>query len=202
MITQSILNSEFDLCKRIYLYYWDKVANFISIGSDEYITWYKDLNCLHFISNAIKSIDLVDGELYIGDTLISEDDFGKMTSSMREYINYELRDTVYTFVDADKDEETTTPPIVVVYNNQFQDWRAVTITVLYDDVNALTLPFSLSQVDPEATRVTVNDNDPIHLTQPTEEGCHIVGSTLYWHTYYNLKAGDKVFIQYLITVTQ
>ena len=207
MISTEQINLELDLSKKIYLYYFDKMADYISIGSDNYIQWYKDLNNIYFILGCIKSINIIDDKVYCSNVEVDVDFFHQATSRIREYLNFELRETVYRELDSlgnIKDITTpgSCPPTIITYNNFYQDWRHIIIDVTYDDTSTLTMPFNISEIDQDATRVTVNDNDPIHLVQPDEEGCHIVGSTLYWHTYYNLKAGDRVFIQYLINITQ
>lgn len=204
MISQQTLNLELDLAKRIYLYYFDKMADYMSVGSGEYIKWYKDLNVLYFIVSALKTIQIVDDELTIGSEVIDDDDYTLLTSSVREFINYDLREILYAELDTDgsiKDSFVPNDPQTIVTYQQFlQDWRSSIIEVAIDDVTELTLPFDLSSVDEDSIRITVNDNDPIHMVAPEAEGVHIVGSTLYWHTYYNLKAGDNVFIQYLLNI--
>ena len=205
MITQYQLNTEIDLTKRIYLYYWEKMANFLAIGSDKYIAWYKDLCTLYFLAKYILSINIVDGELYIGSQLVDEDYFRVVTSDVREFITYDIRDIIYTELDEQGSVKDTvqppTPPVIITYKGFTQDWRYVVIDVLYDDLNSFTLPFALSEIDPDATRITTSlDGDPIQFVDPSEEGCHIIGNTLYFHTYYNLKAGDKIFIQYLLNI--
>lgn len=205
MITQSQLNVEIDLSKKIYLYYFDKMADNISIGSDKYIDWYKDLCIIYFLTKSLLSINIVDTELYIGKELISNDYFSMMREGIREYINYELRETIYTELDSHgniKDIEIPDTPNIIIINNGFtQDWRSVVLNVTEDDINQLTLPFNISQVDPESIQITSStDANPIQLVDLDEEGVTIVDSILYWHTYYNLKSGDKVFIQYLLNI--
>lgn len=205
MISQQTLNLELDLAKRIYLYYFDKMADYMSVGSDNYLSWYKDLNVLYFLTSALKSVYIKDDELYLGDTVIDEDDYFSYTSSVREYINYDLREILYAELDTDgniKDSFTPNePPVIVTYQTFIQDWRSTVIEITVDDTTELTLPFNISDVDAESVRVTVNDGDPVPSTDPQSEGYHIIGATLYWHEYYNLKAGDKVYIQYLLNIS-
>ena len=204
MIIKERLNSEIDLSKRVYLYYFDKMADNLSIGSDKYIPWYKDLCVLYYLCEGLISIKSINNKFYIGDSEVNEDDLALLSSSVREYINYDIRDIVYTELDTLGNVKDyilpITPPTIVTYQGFNQDWRSIIIDVLVDDVATLTLPFDISSVDPDSIRITVGDNDPIHLVLPNQEGAHIIGTTLYWHTYYNLKAGDRVFIQYLINI--
>jgi hypothetical protein len=205
MITQEYLNSEIDLAVRIYLYYQEKMEQFIQIGSDDYLVWYKDLCVLFFLTKSLLSIQMVDNLLYSGSAEVTEDDLLKITGSVREYLTYELKSIVYSELDTDGNVTNPTVPgapvTTITYTTFTQDWRSCIVVVPADDVQILTIPFDSDLTDPDATRVTVNDNDPISLSSPLEEGCHLSGTTLYWHTYYNLKAGDRVFIQYLMNNT-
>jgi len=78
MITQEDINREMDLSKRIYLYYLDKYADNISIGSNNYISWYKDLCNLYYITDCLQSVYLVDGVPFVGSVEIDEDNFNRV----------------------------------------------------------------------------------------------------------------------------
>lgn len=204
MITQGQLNSEIDLAKRIYIYYWEKMADCISVGSDVYLQWYKDLCVLYFLTKTMLSLRLESDLLYIGDTQVDMEYFQMASLGIREFVTYDVREIVYTELDELGNVKDyvipAIPPTIVSYQGFNQDYRSTIITIDIDDVNSIGLPFSLSEVDPDSISVTVNDNDPVPLVAPEEEGISIVGSTLSWHTYYNLKAGDRVFIQYVLNV--
>lgn len=205
MITQAQLNIEIDLSKKIYLYYFDKMANYMSIGSDKYIDWYKDLCNIYFLTKSLISISILDEKLYIGNKIVGDNYFSMTREAIREYINYELRDTIYTELDSKGDIKDTnipdTPSIIIINNGFSQDWRSIIINISEDDINQLTLPFNISQVDPDCIQITTSaDSNPIQLVNMEEEGVTIIGSILYWHTYYNLKSGDKVFVQYLLNI--
>lgn len=207
MVTQSQLNSEIDLAKRIYIYYNDKLASYLSIGSDKYIAWYKDLCLLLFLCRGLLSIRIDDGLMYIGDTEIDENMYHRFTSNIREYINSDISEIVYAELDSygnikDTSGTTPTPPTIVTYQGFNQDWRSISITVTVDDTLEFTMPFNIADVDPDSARVITSlDGNPIPVVSPEEEGIHFVGTTLYWHTYYNLKAGDILYVQYLLNIS-
>lgn len=206
MVTQEQLNTEIDLAKRIYLYYFDKYATLLTVGSDKYLSWYKDLCILYFLSKGLKSIRIDDGLMYIGDTKIDENFYGRFCLGIREFITSDISDIVYAELDIYgniKDiSSPSTPPTIVTYQGFNQDWRSASIAVTVDDTLQFSLPFNISNVDEDSVSVfTSLDTTPIPFTAPEDEGIHIIGSTLYWHTYYNLKAGDIIYIQYLFNVS-
>jgi len=206
MTTQEQLNTEIDLAKRIYLYYFDKYATYLTIGSDKYLSWYKDLCILYFLSKGLKSIRIVDGLMYIGDTEIDEDTYGKFRSGIREYVTSDIGDIVYAELDIYgniKDiSSPSTPPVIVTYQGFNKEPNVTIIDIVMDNTTAITVPFNISDVDANSLVVTTStDGDPIPMVEPEEEGVHFVGTVMYWHTYYELKAGDKVRIVYLLNVS-
>jgi len=203
MTTQEQLNTEIDLAKRIYLYYFDKYATYLTIGSDKYLSWYKDLCILYFLSKGLKSIRIVDGLMYIGDTEIDEDFYGKFRSGIREYVTSDISDIVYAELDIYgniKDiSSPSTPPVIVTYQGFNREPMVAVIDIVMDDTTAITVPFNIGDIDENSLVITTStDGDPIPMVEPEEEGVHFVGTVMYWHTYYELKAGDKVRIVYLL----
>jgi len=202
MISQETISSELDLAKRIYLYYLDKYADMLSIGSSSNIKWYKELCQLYFISDAMQSVYIKDDELYVGSVVIDDNDWNVMTSLIREFVNYDIREIVYAELDSDKKvkdySSPLVPPIIVSYQTFNQSWESQLITVTEDDLDEFEVEFDISDVDPDTIRVTVNDNDPVLVVAPEDEGIHFVGNIMYWHTYYSLKTDDVIQIQYLI----
>ena len=201
MITSEYLNSEKDLAKRIFIYYTDKLLSLMSVGSDSYINWYKKSCMLYFLLKGLFSFRLVDGVLYIGSEEASEDLLYSYTANIREFVTYDVRELQYINLDVVGNVKDTviipTPPILISYTINSAAWKYYIIDVTVDDVTTVTLPFDFAEADPNSLNITVNDGDPVFLVSPSEEGIHIIGSTLYWHTYYNLKAGDKISIRYL-----
>lgn len=201
MITEAYLNSEKDLAKRIYIYYTDKLLTFKSIGSDRYKDWYKKSMVLYFLTKGLLGIRYDDGDLYCGSKQVDEDFVYKFTANIREYINYDIREYQYIDLDVIGNVKDTAiipaPPIIISYSIDSAGWQYYVVDITVDDVTEVTLPFDYGEADPNSLNLTVNDGDPVYLVSPSEEGFHIIGSTLYWHTYYNLKAGDQISIRYL-----
>lgn len=199
MITQSFLNTEVDLAKRIFIYYTDKILDILLVGDKDYENWYIDSLQIFCLTEAMMSVNVIDGKVYIGPEEVGEDFLLGLGSKVREYLNYELRQIVYA--ELDEDDETkggvipTTPPIIINVPYAL-GWEYFEITVASDDVTTVALPFNIASADTKSLSVTVNDQDPDHLVDPAAEGCHIIGANLYWHNYYNLKSGDKIAIKY------
>jgi hypothetical protein len=206
MVTQEQLNTEIDLAKRIYLYYFDKYATLLTIGSDKYLSWYKDLCILYFLSKGLKSIRIEDGLMYIGDTEIDEDMYGKFCSDIREYVTSDISDIVYAELDIYgniKDiYSPSTPPTIVTYQGFNKEPAVAILNIVMDNTTAITVPFDIADIDTNSIIITTSmDGDPIPMVAPEEEGVHFIGTVMYWHTYYELKAGDIVRIVYLSNVS-
>lgn len=202
MITTEYLNSERDLAKRIFLYYTDKLLAFLNVGSDSYMEWYKKSASLYFITKGLLNIRIdEDSNLFLGNEEINENTLYNYSRKLREYINYEIRELQYISLDTVgniKDISViSSPPILITYTAAQYGWQHYVIDITTDDVTTVTLPFNVDEADVNSMQIVVNDGDPVYVVDPGEEGVHIIGTTLYWHTYYNLKAGDKLSIQYL-----
>jgi len=203
MITQETINSELDLAKRIYIYYLDKLSTYLAIGSGSYVNWYKDLCTLYYLTEQLQNVYISDNVTYIAEVEIDEDDFAMITRSIREYITYDIRDIVYAELDNTgkvKDYlSPSVPPIIVTYQSGSTAIQYISLLIETDGVTELTLPFNIADVNPNSITGTVNDNDPMYIVSPVEEGFHIIGNTLFWHTYYELKIGDILRIEYVLT---
>lgn len=199
MITQSFLNTEVDLAKRIFIYYTDKIIDALLIGEKDYQQWYIDSLQIYCLTESLISLNLTDDKVCIGPTEVGESFLLSLGSKVREFLNYELREIVY----AELDESDvivapiipSTPPIILRIPVQMP-WDYKEIIVTADDVTTVTLPFNIAVADVNSLSVTVNDHDPDSLSAPEAEGCHIIGTTLYWHNYYNLKLNDKIVIKF------
>lgn len=199
MITQSFLNTEVDLAKRIFIYYTDKILDILLVGDKDYENWYIDSLQIFALTEAIISVNVIDGKVYIGPEEVGEDFLIGLGSKVREYLTYELRQIVYAELDAeDTLKEAVIPPTppIIINRPYALGWEYFEIIVTTDDVTTVALPFNIAAADTKSLSVTVNDQDPDHLVDPSAEGCHIVGTTLYWHNYYNLKTGDKIAIKF------
>lgn len=198
-ITQSFLNTEIDLAERIFTYYTDKLIDLLLVGEKDYQKWYTDSLQVFCLAESLKSLDVTDSKVYIGSHEVGESFLISIGSKVREYLNYELREIVYAELD-EKDIIIepiipSTPPIIIRIPTQ-TGWNHYEISITNNDVTTVALPFNIAIADTNSLSVTVNDHDPDHLVDPAAEGCHITGTTLYWHNYYNLKAGDKIFIKF------
>lgn len=203
MVTQEQLNTEIDLSKRLYLYYFDKYATLLTIGSDKYLSWYKDLCILYFLSKGLKSIRIEDGLMYIGDTEIDENFYGRFCLGIREFVTSDIGDIVYAELDIYgniKDiSSPSTPPVIVTYQGFNKEPMVALIPIVMDNTTAITVPFNIANIDTNSLIITTSmDGDPIPMVAPEAEGVHFVGTVMYWHTYYELKAGDIVRIVYLL----
>lgn len=202
MITPEYLNSERDLAKRIFLYYTDKMIAYLNVGSDKYKDFYKKSCSLYFMVKGLLSVQLDDdGVLFIGSEEIDENILYNFSRKIREYINYEIRELQYADLDTIGDIKDisiiSSPPILITYTSAYYGWQYYTIDITIDDITEVALPFDFDEADKNSVSITVNDGDPVYIVDPLEEGVHIIDSTLYWHTFYNLKAGDRISIRYL-----
>jgi hypothetical protein len=201
MITSEYLNSEKDLAKRIFIYHTDKLLAFLNVGSDSYLSWYKKSCNLYYLIKGLMSFRISGNKLYLGSEEVNLDLLYQYTSNIREYVPYDVREFQYINLDVMGNVKDITiiptPPILISYTINSATWKYYVVDVLMDDAATVTLPFNFAEADPNSLNLTVNDGDPVFLVSPSEEGFHIIGSTLYWHTYYNLKAGDKISIRYL-----
>lgn len=205
MITDAFLNTERDLSRRIFGYYIDKVVGLMQIGEKDYGVWYKDCLTVNCLMKAIHSLTLVDGVVYLGRSIVGESYFKTLRDNIREYLNAEIRRTVYVDLDITDNNpliSPSEPSIIMSYSSLHRAWESFDIPVPYDNVTTISLPFNISVADRNSLTVTVNDHDPNNLVLPSQEGCHIIGTSLYWHHYFNLKAGDVITIKFLKVSTE
>jgi hypothetical protein len=192
MITESYLNKEIDLAKKIFIYYIDKTINYLSVGSDRYTQWYIDSLQLYVLLNYLLEVRIEDNTPYCGAEEASESLLLKTFRKVREYYTIDI-DTAYSFTEV-------SVPVIPSYRQPFvADWKSITFIITEDDITSLDLGVDLEAIsDMESIQLVVNGlSDPNYNTNTEVNGYHIVGSTLYWHNYYNLKTGDTVRIQYL-----
>ena len=80
-------------------------------------------------------------------------------------------------------------------------WKQQNLTPLItaDGQTEITgLEFNLGDntVDVDSIRLEVQGDDTVYST--TGEGYHIIGTTLYWHHFYDLKVGMQVAIKWRV----
>lgn len=197
MITQTFLNREIDLAKRIFLYYSEKLLDSMYLGNKNHSPWEKDCRQIYVFVAGLLSVNLIDGEVYVGSHSVGDGFVSMCGSRVREFLNYELREIVYEELIPDpiNPDNPVQPPIVVI-NGATPQWMYYPITIETDGQTVVPLPFDISDADINSLMVVVNDHDPNSLVDPDQEGCHIIDNVLYWHDYYDLKAGDVVEIRY------
>lgn len=191
MITQAYLNNEIDLANRIFIYYTDQMLNYLSVNSLKYKQWYIDSLQIEYLLGILEAITLDGDDNYLGYTTISDDVVLNVFYRVREYWKEDV-DNDYILTDLGDIVIPTGP----TYQPYTSDWKEAIVTITSDTTTEFVLPFNTAVVDLESIIVTVNDMDPVNITDESENGYHITGNTLYWHNYYDLNAGDKVFIKY------
>lgn len=199
MITQAYLNTEIDLAKRIFIYYTDKLLDVYSVGDKNIQPWYNDSLTIDYLLNALMVCDVINGSVFIGSNEMPASYLSGISARVREFLNYELRQIVYAELDQNDHISIQTPsepPAVIVVNSPVLGWLEYPIEITVDDIAEVALPFDIAIADIYSLSVTINGDDPISLAAPDEEGCHIIGSTLYWHNYYNLKIDDILVIKF------
>lgn len=199
MITQENLNAEKDLTRRIFGYYVDKMIDAIKSGSKEYNSFYVNAMNTNFIMKCAHSLSIVSGEVYLNRNLVGEVFYKKVRDKIREYLNSELRQIIYADLGAEEASQLfnpSEPPIIVTYTDSIHRWVSYSIIVAEDRATEISLPFNIVVADANSLTVTINDQNPDSLVAPEAEGCHIVGTTLYWHNYYDLRTGDTIVIKF------
>ena len=91
---------------------------------------------------------------------------------------------------------TTKPTYLPPYQSK---WDENTYSVTINDLTNFVLPFTYANIDPKSLIVSIEGYGPIRGTE-IEEAYNISDGKLYWHHYFNLKAGMKVHFQYLQTL--
>jgi hypothetical protein len=197
MITQGYLNSEIDLAKRVYIYYTDKLLDILEAGNNDYQQWYRDSIQINYFLKALLAINLIDDRIYIGSGEVNKEFVVGLGASIREFLDYELKEIVIFGEQVLPDPiNPPSPPIIIIKETTRLHWEYFDILITVDDPTTVALPFDIYVADRNSLMVTVNDNDPDNLVTPEEEGCHIIASTLYWHNYYELKTGDHLYIRF------
>ena len=195
-MTQDYLNSEIDLATKIFLYYTEKMLDYLRINNDKYKKWYKDSLQLSFLLSLLKSVEIIDGDTnVIGYKEFTDNILVKTFYKVREYWLDDI-DAEYFPVSVN---DITVTEIQPPYYPFTPTWKEVYIDITEDDTRAVTLPFVFSKIDPESIIISiVGAMDPVNIAPDDEEGCRIENNILYWNTgnYFHLDAGDRIFIKY------
>jgi hypothetical protein len=196
-ISSTYLADELDLANRIFLYYTEKMTNYQRIGSITYYQWYIDslqVYCLVKFLEALTTYTDTDGTYwYIGNYEFSDNIILNIFYKIREYYLTEVDTTI---VETAITVPSSLNPRPTGY---VPDWKSFVITITTDVTTSISLVgygFDYTLIDLDTVFITVNDTDPIEISTVEQEGCHLVGNTLYWHHYYDLNAGDRVYVKY------
>ena len=191
MITQSYLDTELALAKKIFMYYTDKTYDYLVVGSDRYLKWYLDSCQLYYLLSFLEAIIIdTEGIPYIGYFEVPLTTISKVFDKVREY---------YT-TDCDAAGEYGTPISGIITPPNFAepfvaDWKELIYPITTNNTTTIVLPFTYTNIDPDTLMVIVEGYGAIKQTE-VGEGFHIVGNTLYWHHYFNLDAGANVHFRY------
>jgi len=75
------------------------------------------------------------------------------------------------------------------------EWKSKNLVITSDGQTTIPdIGFDIANVDIDTIRLEVQGDDSVYST--TGDGYHIVGSTLYWHHFYDLKIGMQVAIKW------
>jgi len=150
MITQAYLNTEIDLAKRIFIYHTDKLLDVISVGGRNIQPWYNDAIQVEYFLNALLSCNIINGSVFIGPNEMDQTWLSGVGSRVREFLNHELRQIVYS--DLDESDHYTNynpsePPTVIIINTPALGWLEYPIEITEDDIAEVALPFDISIAD-------------------------------------------------------
>ncbi len=75
MITQEYIDNELTLAKKLFLYYTDKMVDYLRINNQNYSKWYRDSLQLYFLVKFIENIKIVGEDLYTGVLKVNDNYF-------------------------------------------------------------------------------------------------------------------------------
>ena len=192
-MTQDYLDSEILLAKKIFMYYTDKVYDYLAIGSDKYQIWYNDSLQLYFLLNLLESVLLYNGIPYIGSYEVSLSTMRNVFDKVREY----YRTEVEAIGEYGNIEDYVTTGTTVPYTTPYQaKWKKVNYDITVDGTLTFNLPFTYANIDPKSLRVSIEGYSSEEGLE-AEEAYRIVGNTFYWNHYFNLNSGMRVTFHYL-----
>lgn len=189
MITQAYLTDEISLARKIFMYYTDRLYNYLAVGSDKYQVWYRDSLQLYFLLMLEESVILYDGVSYLGYYEMTDDVLRTVFDKVREYYLVECEvEGSY----GDPQIEVIVPTTRDLY---LVDWKEITFEIVSDNTTSFTLPFVHANIDPETLMVSVEGYTAISKEESVE-AYHITNNVFYWHHYFNLDIGNNVHFKY------
>lgn len=93
-------------------------------------------------------------------------------------------------------ESTTTE----IYTTDSSEWYSQNLTSFITDgitqFSGINFSIDDSSIDFDTILLEVNGDNPLYTTDTNKDGWHMEGNTLYWHNFYDLKAGMQVVIRW------
>jgi len=192
---QDYLNNEIELASKIFMFYSDRMLDYLKVSSYKYKQWYLDSLQLSYLLALLKSIWFNGTTPYIGYKEIAEQVILNTFYKVREYyisdIDSEYVETVIT--------DIVIPKSTPVYIPFIGLWKELYITITENATQSITLPFTYINADPASVIISiVGSQDPIGISPDNEPGYRIENNTFYWNTgnYYDLNIGDTIYIKY------
>lgn len=189
-MTQSYLDEELALAKKIFMYYTDNLYNYLALGSDKYQVWYRDSLQLYVLLSFLESLIITDDVAYCGYYPIEDETLLRNTfDRVREYYLVECETTgVY----GDANLVITVPTTRSLF---MEAWKEIIYDIVEDNTTSFTLPFTYDNIDAASMVVTIEGYGVID-ENVEDEGFNIVDNVFYWHHYFNLNIGTKVHFRY------
>lgn len=190
-MTQSYLDTEILLAKKIFMYYTDRMYDYLAVGSDKYQVWYRDSLELYYLLCFLDTVILYDGVPYIGSYELTLTNLRNVFDKVREYYRTEV-ETIGDYGSIE-DYEAVSPPYTTPYQSK---WVKVTYDIVAENTASFTLPFTYTNIDPNSLIVSIEGYGAI-VGEEAEEAYNITNNVFYWHHYFNLDPAMKVHFQYL-----
>lgn len=200
MVLQEYLNNEIELTSKIFIYYTDKMIDYLSVNSNKYKLWYKDSLQLSYLLSLLKSVWYNNDVTYIGYKEVKDNVLLSTFYKVREYWLDEI-DSNYVVASID---DITVPSVQPNYYPFTPEWKSFIVDITENvtkTIDLSTYNFDYTKIDLKSIIITGNQGlNPIEIvTDNTKEGCRIVGNTFYWNSgnYYDLNSGDQLYFKYL-----
>lgn len=200
MITEGYLYDEIELATSIFLYYTEKMIDYLKVNSSKYKLWYKDSLQISYLLNLLKEVWFEEGTAYLGNSKISDRVLLLTFYKIREYWLNDINTDYVSGVNSD----ITVPDVQPAYYPFTPEWKSFIVEIAEDNTTTINLSsynFDYTKIDLKSLIITGNQGlNPIEIvTNDESEGCRIVGNTFYWNSgnYYDLNSGDQLYFKYL-----
>jgi hypothetical protein len=165
----------------------DKLIQYMIVsafnGSDKFNKYYKDVSALFSIRKALEF------QSSFTDTFTNRELSNLFLKINEYYPVLDLADP--TFINDVYSTSTTTT--VVVTNN----WNEYQIPITSNGITTLpNMPVDVSTIDKDTLFLFVNGDSVPYNDSISADGYNMVGTTLYWHYFYDLKTTDIVILKW------